>query len=102
MVETLQHVIEWAALGIELLAVAVIVAGDIKVAIARGTVRYVCQLGKPGAYESYKHELGKPLLLGLDLLVAGDVVKTVALEPTLLIVAQRSKVFRPYNGVWRS
>lgn len=25
---------------------------------------------------------GKPLLLGLDLLLAGDVVKTVALEPT--------------------
>jgi uncharacterized membrane protein len=87
MVEALNHVIEWTALGIEVLAVAVIVAGVIKVAITRGTVRYVFQLGKPGAYESYKHELGRPLLLGLDLLVAGDVVKTVALELTLNNVA---------------
>ena len=75
--------IEWAALGVEVLAVVVIVAGVIKVAFARGTFRYVFQFGKSGANESYKHQLGKPLLLGLDLLLAGDVIKTVALEPTL-------------------
>jgi uncharacterized membrane protein len=69
------------------LAVVVIVAGVVKVALARGTFRYVFQLGKPGADESYKHQLGKPLLLGLDLLLAGDVIKTVALEPTLPNVA---------------
>jgi uncharacterized membrane protein len=79
--------IEWAALGVEVLAVVVIVAGVIKVAFARGTFGYVFQIGKPGAYESYKHQLGKPLLLGLDLLLAGDVIKTVALEPTLPNVA---------------
>jgi uncharacterized membrane protein len=87
VVGIMQTLIEWAALGIELLAVAVIVAGVIKVVITPGTVRSVFQLGMPGAYESYKHQLGKPLLLGLDLLVAGDVVKTVALEPTLDNVA---------------
>jgi uncharacterized membrane protein len=79
--------IEWAALGVEVLAVVVIVAGVIKVAFARGTFGYVFHIGKPGAYESYKHQLGKPLLLGLDLLLAGDVIKTVALEPTLPNVA---------------
>ncbi|MDB6068676.1 MAG: hypothetical protein JWR26_4884 [Pedosphaera sp.] len=79
--------IEWAAMGIELLAVAVIVTAVIAVAVSRGTVRYVFQVGKPGAYEIYKHQLGRSLLLGLDLLVAGDLVKTVALEPTLINVA---------------
>jgi uncharacterized membrane protein len=79
--------IEWAALGVEVLAVVVIVAGVVKVALARGTFPYVFQMGKPGAYESYKHQLGRPLLLGLDLLLAGDVIKTVALEPTLPNVA---------------
>jgi uncharacterized membrane protein len=83
----IQTPIEWAAFGVEVLAVVVIVAGVVKIAFARGTFRYVFQLGKPGAYESYKHQLGKPLLLELDLLLAGDVVKTVALEPTLPIVA---------------
>jgi uncharacterized membrane protein len=83
----IRSLIEWAALGIEVLGAAVIVAGVIRVAITRGTVRYVFQLDKPGAYESYKHQLGKALLLGLELLVAGDVVRTVALEPTLNNVA---------------
>jgi hypothetical protein len=47
----------------------------------RGTICYVFQLDKPGPYQAYKHRLGKTLLLGLDFLVAGDVVRTVALEP---------------------
>ena len=35
----------------------------------------------------YKHSLGKSLLLGLEILVAADVVRTVALEPTLENIA---------------
>jgi uncharacterized membrane protein len=83
----IRAVIEWAALIIEILGASVIVAGVLRVAITRGTVRYLFQLDRPGAYESYKHQLGKALLLGLELLVAGDVVRTVALEPTLTNVA---------------
>lgn len=79
----IRTLIEWAALGIEVVAVAVIVAGVIKVAIARGTTRYLFHVGKPGDSEKYKHQLGKTLLLGLEFLVAADVVRTVALEPTL-------------------
>jgi uncharacterized membrane protein len=85
--ETIHHLIEWAALGIEVLAVAVIVAGVLIVALTRGTVRYVFHLKEHGAVESYKQQLGKPLLLGLELLVAADVIRTVALEPTLNNVA---------------
>jgi uncharacterized membrane protein len=85
--ETIHHLVEWAALGIELLAVAVIVAAVVLIAVTRGTVRYLFKLDKEGAYESYKHQLAKPLLLGLELLVAADVVRTVALEPTLNNVA---------------
>jgi len=84
---TIQHAIEWAAVGIELLAVAVIVSAVIIIGIRRGTVRYLFRFGEPGAYESYKSQLGKALLLGLELLVAADVVRTVALEPTLKNVA---------------
>ena len=87
VVATIQHAIEWAAVGIELLAVAVIVSAVIIIGIRRGTVRYLFRFGEPGAYESYKSQLGKALLLGLELLVAADVVRTVALEPTLKNVA---------------
>ena len=81
--EIVHHVIEWIALGIELLAVAVIAGAVIILAIRRGTVRYLFHLGEPGAYEGYKHILARALLLGLELLVAADVVRTVALDPTL-------------------
>jgi len=80
---TIRTVFEWAALGIEILGAMVIVTGVLRVAITRGTVRFLFQLDKPGAYESYKHQIGRSLLLGLEFLVAGDVVRTVALEPTL-------------------
>jgi uncharacterized membrane protein len=83
----IRAVIEWAALVIEILGALIIVAGVLRVAILRGTVRYLFQLDRPGAYENYKHQMGRSLLLGLEFLVAGDVVRTVALEPTLDNVA---------------
>ena len=86
-VSIVRAVIEWAALGIEILGALVIVAGVLRVAITRGTVRYLFRLDKPGAFEKYKQQMGRSLLLGLEFLVAGDVVRTVALEPTLNNVA---------------
>jgi uncharacterized membrane protein len=87
LVETVRAAIEWAALGIEILGALVIVAGVLRVAITRGTIRFLFKLEEPGAYGSYKQQMGRSLLLGLEFLVAGDVVRTVALEPTLLNVS---------------
>jgi len=87
VVTGIRAVIEWAALGIELLAVVIIVSSVIMAAVSRGTVRFLFHLNTPGAFETYKHQLVKPLLLALDFLVAGDVVRTIALEPTLTNVA---------------
>ena len=72
--------IEIAALSIECLAVAIIV-----IAAAHGTVIYLTQFRTPAAdaYEHYKVQLGKSLLLGLELLVAADIIETVTLEPTM-------------------
>lgn len=83
LIETFHLIVEWAALGLEVLAVAIIVAGVAILVVQRGTVPYLFRLGERGAYESYKHQLGKVLLLGMELLVAADVVRTVALEPTM-------------------
>ncbi len=76
----MREVIEIAAQGIEALAVAIIV-----IAIVHGSIRFLLHLAsKTGdAYERYKTQLGKSLLLGLEFLVAADVVRTVVLEPTL-------------------
>ncbi len=72
--------IELAAEAIEAFAVAIIV-----IAIAHGSVRYLIHLKRQveNAYEQYKAQVGKALLLGLEILVAADIIKTVALEPTL-------------------
>jgi uncharacterized membrane protein len=87
LIDSIRAVTEWAALGIEIVGVVVIVAGVLRVAITRGTVRFLLRIDDPGAYDSYKHQIGRSLLLGLEFLVAADVVRTVALEPTLTNVA---------------
>jgi uncharacterized membrane protein len=76
----MRGLIEIAAEGMEVLAVAVIV-----VAIVHGSIRFLIGITSKSedAYEQYKTRLGKGLLLGLEFLVAADVVRTVVLEPTL-------------------
>lgn len=85
--DQIRVLIDYVAMGIEILAVVVIVAGVIMVAASRGTIRLVFQGGRPGAYQRYVDLLGRPLLMGLDLMVAGDLVRTVALDTTLNNVA---------------
>jgi uncharacterized membrane protein len=72
--------IEGAAAAIESLAVLIIV-----VAAAHGTIRYLVhsRARVPDAYDRYKSQLGKSLLLGLELLVAADIIETVMLERTM-------------------
>ena len=76
--------IELSALGIEVLAVAIII-----VAIVHGTARFLVHMQQrvEDGYTQYKVQLAKALLLGLEFLVAADIVRTVALEPTLDNVA---------------
>ena len=78
--------IEIAALVIEILAVVIIV-----VAIFYSTGRFLIQAAARRAirerYEQLKISLGRSLLLGLEILVAADIVRTVALEATLQSVA---------------
>ena len=75
--------VEWSALGIELLAIALIVA-----TILVSTVVYVLALAvqhkdRVESYERYRRRLGRALLLGLEILVAADIVRTVALDSTM-------------------
>lgn len=86
IVELIRMIIEYASMAIDILAAAVIVTAVIVVSVSRGTIGLVFQVGRPGAYESYKNQLARSLLLGLDLLVAGDLVKTVAIDQSLTSV----------------
>ena len=77
--------IEIIARSVEILAVTIMV-----VFIVIGTTRFLFHsLNKiEGAYERYRIVLGKTLLLGLELLVAADIIQTVTfdLTPTNLVL----------------
>jgi len=82
--ETVLKWIEIAAWAIEILAVLIIVAS-----IFYATIRYLYrarlspEMTLGPLYRELKIRLGRALLLGLEILVAADIVRTVALEATL-------------------
>ena len=70
----MREVIELVTLGIEALAVLVIVGG-----IVYSIVRYFLRtrLQGSGRYKRFKDRIGNSLLLGLEFLVAADIIRTV-------------------------
>jgi uncharacterized membrane protein len=68
--------------GIESFGVAVIVIG-----IAWSTWVFARDRMRDESYGVYKVRIGRTLLLGLELLVAADIVKTIALELTYVSLA---------------
>jgi uncharacterized membrane protein len=83
-VDMIREMIEMVAQGIEALAVLVIVGGIVH-GIGRYFFHYRQQVGD--AYKRFKDKIGKALLLGLEFLVAADIIRTVALSPTLYNIA---------------
>lgn len=81
----LDRFVHWAAAGMEALGVAVIVAGILGVG-ARFAWRAATR-GLDPAYHAARANLGRAILLGLELLVAGDIIRTVTVEPSLESVA---------------
>lgn len=68
---------EW----IEIAAVVTIALAVLLAALVG--VRVVLRDGPEAAVSSVKRDLGRGLLLGLDLLIAADIIKTVTLELTV-------------------
>lgn len=79
--KTIFHLIELIALGIEILGVAVI-----GFAFPFGIIRSILNhfQKKADAFRELKHYIGKSLQLGLEFLIAADVIKTVTIDPTMV------------------
>ena len=64
--------------------------GVIVIGAAIATVRFLSRIGghAPGqpAYRAYRRAVGQSLLLGLEFLIAGDIIRTVVIEPTFRTV----------------
>ncbi len=76
----LRHYIELIAKVIESAGVIIIAAGSLFILI-----RYLVFLSvkKAKSFADLRRELGKAILLGLEILVAADIIATVTTEPTM-------------------
>jgi len=81
---TFVDLVEVVGKGIDAAGVVVIVSGGLAATAMAGT-RLVAR--DVNTYRRYRQQLGRSILLGLELLVAADIIRTVAVTPTLTSVA---------------
>jgi uncharacterized membrane protein len=80
----LKSLSEYAVHGFEIAGIAAIVIGTVVATAA------FLRSGTPlthDSYRTYRQRLGQAILLGLELLVAADIINTVGVDPTLVTVA---------------
>src|SRR5512137_3036411 len=75
------HWIRFVGDGIDIFGVVIIVIG-----IAWSTSRFLWRHVEELHFDRYKMRIGRSLLLGLEVLVAADIVKTIAVEPTFVSI----------------
>ena len=78
------HAIQRVGEVIDAAGVAIMFVGSAIAAVA-ATVRLARH--DVATYRRFRQQLGQAILLGLELLVAGDIVRTVAAQPTLTSIA---------------
>ena len=69
--------------GIDAIGVIIIVVGSL---LATGRFFFCRQEDPDDLYQLYRKNLGRAILLGLEFLIAGDIIRTVVVAPTLINV----------------
>src|SRR5215204_2289667 len=65
----------------EVAGVAVLAVGGVVALI--GAARSVSRGQRAVAYERARHDVGRVILLGLEVLIIADIVQTITIDPTL-------------------
>ncbi len=76
-----KEIISVAGYGLEAIGVLVIVAGSIA-----SSLRFLTNFRRQPeavAYRVYRRQLGRSIILGLEFLIAGDIIRTVVVADTL-------------------
>ncbi len=81
----IKHTIELINSAFELAGVAVLVIGSI-LAFVRSIVSLIRLRDGPAAYRHLRLYLGRSIVVGLELLIAADIVRSVAIDPTFTSV----------------
>ena len=74
--------IEWIVRAVEIVGIGIIVVGAVASLFAF-LRRLVAPKQDTDAVDAFRSSLGRSILLGLEFLVAADIINTVAIEPTL-------------------
>lgn len=74
--------LHWTTRGVEIAGILIIVLG-ITWATARFLLRRFHPDGTDNSFANYRADVGRAILLGLEFLVAADIINTVAIDPTL-------------------
>jgi len=80
-----KHVVDLFGIGFELAGVAVLVIGALQ-ALVTYLIAFFRQRDAPIAFHDLRQKVGKSILLGLELLVAADIIRSVAIDPTFASV----------------
>lgn len=72
--------------GFELVGVGIILVGFLLAVVRSGSV-YLREHSATRAYATMRSFFGRSILLGLEVLVAADLIRTVAVDPTMENVA---------------
>ena len=78
---TFEQVLDLVVQGFEALGVGILVIGSV-VGIV-GYARDVRQIDRTRAYERLRANIGRTILLGLEVLIVADIVLTVAIDQTI-------------------
>ncbi len=81
--EYFRHIMEVVGTSVDGVGVFIVAAGMVV-----ATVRLVSRLrdrvhGTGNYYSLYRQDVGRAILLGLEFLIAGDIIRTVVVAPTL-------------------
>ena len=80
MKETIHFVIEWTAIGIEIIGITIIIVGAV---LSLGKFLFKKQGRDFRSFQIIRQELGRAILLGLEFLVAADIILTVVSDASL-------------------
>ena len=74
------EIISYAGYAIESVGVFVVILGSTFASLAY--LRSFRRLPEGIAYQNFRRQLGRSIILGLEFLIAGDIIRTVIVEPT--------------------
>lgn len=78
--ERFREIVEIAGTAVDAVGVVIVVGGAV-FATVRILFRRVSDTGE--YYRVYRQDVGRAILLGLEFLIAGDIIRTVVVAPTM-------------------